>query len=56
MKYNNIREEELKNRVGQDYFQEFNSTRIIGNIDFCVSLMGKSEESLLWAEAKKGVS
>jgi hypothetical protein len=59
MKYANIREEELKNKVAQDYFWIYDCSKIIGNVDFCVA-MHQSEpalfeqESLLWAEAKKG--
>jgi hypothetical protein len=34
MKYPNIREEELKNKVGQDFFADFDTTKIVGNIDF----------------------
>ena len=67
MKYLNIREEELKNKVAQDYFWIHDTTKIIGNVDFCVCMhqnilppsagLGKVEqESLLWAEAKKGSS
>jgi hypothetical protein len=41
MQYKNIREEELKNKVGQDFFKAFNITEILGNIDFCVSLINK---------------
>lgn len=57
MKYNKIREEELKNKVGQDWFRDFDTTEIIGNIDFSVfpaidSLFGRTP--LLWAEAKTG--
>ena len=57
MKYKNIREEELKNKVGADWFNQFDTTEIIGNIDFTVfpkqdSLFGRSP--LLWAEAKTG--
>ena len=37
MKYQNIREEELKNRIAQDYFELYDCATIIGNIDFCVS-------------------
>lgn len=37
MKYSNIREEELKNKIAEDYFTWFDCTKIIGNIDFCVS-------------------
>ena len=62
MRYQNIREEELKNKVGQDFFANFDTTKIVGNIDFCVSLKTKNatqeklfeSQSLLWAEAKKG--
>jgi len=61
MKYPNIREEELKNRLAHDYFWLFDCTRIIGNVDFCVAIHQSQKElndkeSLLWAEAKKGSS
>ncbi|PKL77669.1 MAG: hypothetical protein CVV25_14010 [Ignavibacteriae bacterium HGW-Ignavibacteriae-4] len=57
MKYKNIREEELKNKVGNDWFKQFDSTEILGNIDFTVfpkqdSVFGRTP--LLWAEAKTG--
>jgi hypothetical protein len=57
MKYNNIREEELKNKVGSDWFKTFDTTEILGNIDFTVfpkqdDLFGRTP--LLWAEAKTG--
>ncbi|WP_396168915.1 hypothetical protein [Flavobacterium sp.] len=57
MKYKNIREEELKNKVGADWFKQFDTTEIIGNIDFTVfpkqdNLFGRTP--LLWAEAKTG--
>jgi len=57
MKYKKIREEELKNKVGVDWFKQFDTTEIIGNIDFSVlpqqdSLFGRTP--LLWAEAKTG--
>lgn len=57
MKYNSIREEELKNKVGSDWFSQYDSTEILGNIDFTVfpkqdSLFGRAP--LLWAEAKTG--
>ena len=57
MKYKNIREEELKNKVGADWFHNFDTTEILGNIDFTVlpkqdSLFGRT--TLLWAEAKTG--
>lgn len=57
MKYKNIREEELKNKVGAEWFKNFDTTEIIGNIDFSVfpsqgDLFGRIP--LLWAEAKTG--
>ena len=57
MKYKNIREEELKNKVGADWFKQFDTTEILGNIDFTVfpqqdNLFGRTP--LLWAEAKTG--
>ncbi len=62
MKYANIREEELKNKIAYDYFKGYDCTKIIGNVDFCVSILHthgdffEHDESLLWAEAKQGVS
>ncbi len=61
MKYQNIREEELKTRVGQDYFWQYDYAKVIGNVDFCVSMHHNEnllfeQESLLWAEAKTGSS
>ncbi|MCL2220103.1 MAG: hypothetical protein FWC23_08360, partial [Chitinispirillia bacterium] len=58
MKYTKIREEELKNRVGADFFEKFNCTRIVGSIDFAVKFkrsnnaLDFNDEYLLWAEAK----
>jgi hypothetical protein len=58
MKYTNIREEELKNRVAQDFFEKFDATGIINDIDFSVKLKRSAnaihfnDEYLLWAEAK----
>jgi len=57
MKYQNIREEELKNKVGSDWFKSFDTTEILGNVDFTVfpkqdSIFGRTP--LLWAEAKTG--
>lgn len=57
MKYKNIREEELKNKVGADWFRDFDTTEILGNIDFTVfpkqhDMFGRTP--LLWAEAKTG--
>jgi predicted RNA methylase len=60
MKYsNNIREEELKNKVAADFFDRFDCTKIIGNVDFSVTLKSQgitsfADDSLLWAESKRG--
>lgn len=53
-----LREEELKNKVAQDFFSDYDTTKIIGNIDFCVAIPQKlselfEQESLLWAESKR---
>ena len=53
----NIPEEELKNKVAMDFFGKFDSTQILGEIDFCVSFEWQSffeDTYFLWAEAKKG--
>ena len=47
----------LKNKVGAEWFKQFDTTEILGNIDFTVfpkqdSLFGRTP--LLWAEAKTG--
>ena len=57
MKYKNIREEELKNKVAANWFKIFDTTEILGNIDFTVfpkqnEIFGRTP--LLWAEAKTG--
>ncbi|MDR1764290.1 MAG: hypothetical protein LBR64_10155 [Dysgonamonadaceae bacterium] len=55
MKYGNIREEELKNRVEKDFFDRFDCAAIVGNIDFAVCSKNRPDsdaEYLLWAEAK----
>lgn len=57
--YGNIREEELKNHIARDWFADYDTTRIIGNVDFCVAVKKDAPdlfgfESLLWAEAKAG--
>lgn len=61
MKYGNIREEELKNKIALDYFWLYDCTKIIGNVDFCISMWQGTKDdaepqSLLWAEAKAGSS
>ena len=57
MKYVNMREEEVKNKVAVDWFLGFDTTLIIGNIYF--SVFPEKDNifhsiPLLWAEAKKG--
>ena len=55
-----VREEELKNRVAALYFSKYDCTRIVGNIDICVSIKRKDphqmtfiyEAPILLAEAK----
>ena len=69
MSYSNqLREEELKNKVAEDYIATYDNTQIIGNIDFCVAKyidfsegrqgflfnLATITQSLLWAEAKRG--
>ena len=54
MKYSNIREETLKNKVAHDFFSNFDCTEIIKDIDFAVKSPSFSGDTyLLWAEAKK---
>jgi len=60
MKYSpKIREEELKNKVANDFFSKFDCTEIIKNIDFAVrskraaNTLDFRDDYLLWAEAKK---
>ena len=64
----NWREEQLKNAVAHDWFKAYDTTKIIGNIDFCIAkprerskgkqmgLWNEDEftQSFLWAESKKG--
>ena len=57
MKYKNIPEEELKNKVARDWFSKFDTTVITGNIDFSIYPKAKGPGErvpLLWAEAKTG--
>ena len=57
MKYKNIPEEELKTKVGLDWFSKFDFSVITGNIDFSLYPKAKGPGErvpLLWAEAKTG--
>ncbi|GHT02035.1 hypothetical protein AGMMS49525_04650 [Bacteroidia bacterium] len=59
MKYTNILEEEIKNKISQDFFNKFDCTKILGKIDFAVKIPTREHapllenEYLLWAEAKQ---
>ena len=59
MKYSNVLEEEIKNKVTQDFFSKFDCTKILGKIDFAVKVkrpanaIDFNDEYLLWAEAKQ---
>jgi hypothetical protein len=59
MRYGNILEEEIKNKVSRDFFLKFDCTKILGKIDFAVKLkrpanaIDFNDEYLLWAEAKQ---
>ena len=59
MSYNNILEEELKNKVGHDYFAPYDHTDIIERIDFAVAhpeTFSGQKHYFLWAEAKRANS
>ena len=53
-------EEELKNKVATEWFASYDTTQIIGKIDFSVATAPHGPitetEYLLWAEAKQGTS
>ncbi|WP_338765923.1 hypothetical protein WAF17_02670 [Bernardetia sp. ABR2-2B] len=57
-----IREGEVINKVANDCFSDFDCTKLLGDVDFCVSpkygtqTQVFGEESFLWAEAKKGTA
>lgn len=46
-----IQEEELKNKVREDWFAGYDNTAIQGKVDFYV---GHENNVFLWAEAKRG--
>ena len=54
MKYAKLQEEELKNKVADEFFGKFDCTEILEKIDFAVKRHGKtlSDSYFLWAEAK----
>ncbi|MDO4707673.1 MAG: hypothetical protein Q4A61_04540 [Porphyromonadaceae bacterium] len=55
--YAGLREEEIKNKVGAEWFAHLDTTAIIGNIDFAAFPAQQhlfEQAPLLWAEAKAG--
>ena len=61
--FGNIREEELKLKVGEAFFSSYDRTAILGNVDFCIAAktanasqlsLDFDRESFLWAESKRG--
>ncbi|MBQ6352949.1 MAG: hypothetical protein IJJ28_06770, partial [Lentisphaeria bacterium] len=61
--FGNIREEELKLKVGETFFSGYDHTAILGNVDFCIAAKPANDkqlafdfdrESFLWAESKRG--
>ncbi|GHU33053.1 hypothetical protein FACS1894172_10820 [Spirochaetia bacterium] len=60
MKYQNIREEELKNKIAADFFEQFDCTKVIGNVGFTVTIKNQSSSffnhELMWAEVKKSTN
>jgi len=56
MNYQNIREGEVKNKITQEFFTEYDCTKVLGDVDFAVSPkegIFKDEIFYLWAEAKQ---
>lgn len=59
----NMREEEIKNRLRDDYFSGYAPNPMLGHIDFAVAVPKQADqmelfetEYLLWAEAKEGTN
>ena len=58
--HNKMREEEVKNKVRQNFFFDYDATPILGDIDFSVTVKQPAGDELsdreyfLWAEAKAG--
>ena len=46
MATNKIREEEVKNKIRQEFFQDYVATPILGDIDFAVTTKRSSEDEL----------
>ena len=52
-----IRESEVKNRIRQEYFSDFDWTKALGDIDLTVCSnpqLGSQQITYLWAETKNG--
>ena len=53
----NIRESEVKNRIRQEYFSDYDWTKALGDIDLTVCSnpqLGAQQITFLWAETKNG--
>lgn len=46
MATNKIREEEVKNKIRQEFFQDYDATPILGDIDFAVTTKKSSKDEL----------
>jgi len=56
MNYQDIREKEVENKISQEFFTEYDCTKVLGDVDFAVSPkegIFKDEIFYLWAEAKQ---
>ena len=54
-------EAQVRNCVAQDWFAAYDTTKVLGNIDFAVAVAETAQATimtrwLLWAELKKGIS
>lgn len=45
MATNKIREEEVKNKIRQEFFQDYDATPILGDIDFAVTIKNQVRTS-----------
>jgi len=56
MRHQDIREKEVENKISQEFFTEYDCTKVLGDVDFAVSPkegIFKDEIFYLWAEAKQ---
>ena len=60
MAYNNIREEEIKNRLRKEYFSDYDAEQILGDIYFAVAMPSYGPqlfetEYFLWVSSIKAL-